>query len=131
MLPGTVKNLSGSDILQALVERPLVLPPDFLFFFRGKVVLSVNSENEISMYLVHTQQTAKYTRGVTHFNAKVLADLLRCFPPDLFSNCLACDVQQALDVQVVRGKDQLKQLPVVWRQKLLVESFDLDNVRLL
>ena len=63
-----------------LLLAPLVLLPHLLFLARGEVVLNVEHH----------------------------PDLLRRLPLDHVGHRLAGDVQQALDVQVVGGEDQLE-----------------------
>lgn len=66
-------------------------------------------------------------RHITHLNAEVLSNLLGSFAPDLLRDSLACDVQQTLDIQVVRCKNQFKKLSVVCRQELFIKGFDLHS----
>ena len=79
-------NRTASDSL--LLLAPLVLLPHLLLLAGGEVVLDVER----------------------------LPDLLWRLPLDHVGHSLAGDVQQALDVQVVGGEDQLEERALVYLQ---------------
>ena len=58
-----------------LVECPLILSPDLLLLFGREVILDVEG----------------------------LPNLLRCLPLDHRCHCLACEIEENLDVEVVSG----------------------------
>ena len=85
--------------ISLLVLAPLVLLPNAVLLLRGEVVLDV----------------------------EVLPDLLRSLPPDHVAHRLAGDIQEALDIQVVGGQDQLKEDALVHIEEVLVPVRDVTS----